>query len=390
LLSIGAALGAERIADGRTSRRFSTAAVAAVLAFAAVAAAIAVRGEALAAWLVHHGHAHARGPGPIFVASLGRACAVEALLVAALAGAARLRFAPAAVALVCAASAYVCGAGRLVTAPRELLESRPALADLLESRAGPSAGAWRIDSDTDRSLVLPGLDARLRRAAWSAQVLAPRTNAVQRIESIDDYGSLEDEACERAQAAAPEAIRTLLGARFVVRMPWERAVPGSFEGPFGTRIRERPIAPRAFLVSHAAPSASMGEAIARLRAPAFDPLREAVTDGDALDDSGEPAMVELRRERPERMRASVAAPGRRLLVLSERYDPGWRARIDDAEAQPVRVDLCALGVAVPPGTHEVELRFVPVGLWPGLLAAAAGVCVLALFSARRYRSAAAR
>jgi uncharacterized membrane protein YfhO len=101
-------------------------------------------------------------------------------------------------------------------------------------------------------------------------------------------------------------------------------------------------------------------------------------------------MVELRRERPERMRASVAAPGRRLLVLSERYDPGWRARIDGAEARPVRVDLCALGVAVPPGTHEVELRFVPVGLWPGLLAAAAAVCVLALFSARRYRSAAAR
>src|SRR5207249_5263342 len=105
---------------------------------------------------------------------------------------------------------------QLATAPRELFEARPPLADFLVERAGPSAGTWRVQSDTEQSLMLPGLDARLRRAAWSAQVLAPRTNAVQRIESASGYGSLNDDLYEQARLHMPGTFRAVLGVRFAV------------------------------------------------------------------------------------------------------------------------------------------------------------------------------
>ncbi|HZR08078.1 MAG TPA: YfhO family protein, partial [Myxococcales bacterium] len=98
----------------------------------------------------------------------------------------------------------------------------------------------------------------------------------------------------------------------------------------------------------------------------------------------------LERLSPERMRIRVDAPGPRLLVVGEHFDPGWRARVDGNDAAVVRVDLCALGVELPAGAREVTLRFLPRGLVPGALAFAATLALLAALSVRRYRSAAAR
>jgi uncharacterized membrane protein YfhO len=90
------------------------------------------------------------------------------------------------------------------------------------------------------------------------------------------------------------------------------------------------------------------------------------------------------------MRVAVRAEGRRLLVIGEHFDPGWRARVDGSEARAVRVDLCAIGVELPAGAREVTLRFVPRGLVPGAISCAAVLLLLGILSARRYRSAAAR
>jgi hypothetical protein len=391
LLALAAAAGAQRMlaADGRAARRAmgSAAALAAVLL--ALWAAFALGRGAIASWLIGHGRVHAQAAAPIFLSALSRSLLVEAALAAALAIAAALQRgrAPAAAA-ICAASALLCGEGQLVTAPRELLESRPPLAELLTQRAGQSEGAWRIESDTEQSLVLPGLDARLRRAAWSAQALAPRTNAVQRIESVSGYGSLNDDRYLLAQARAPEAFRAVLGVRFVVRMPWERPPEGGFrQGPYGMWIRERQTLPRAFLVARAFHGAAPVRALSD---PAFDPAREALTSGKELTEPGPPGEAQLERFSPERMRVTVRAPGPRLLVISEHFDPGWRAAVDGAPAPVVRADLCALGVELPEGAREVVLKFVPRGLWPGAAAFALALLLLGGLSARRYRSAAAR
>ena len=236
--------------------------------------------------------------------------------------------------------------------------------------------------------MLPGLDARLRRAAWSAQVLAPRTNAVQRIESASGYGSLNDDRYRLAQSAAPRVFRSVLGVRFTVRMPWEPpGESGWSRGPYGTFIREQEPSPRAFLVAQVLGG---GAPVSTLRDPAFDPRRAAIADGLAFDEQGPPVDAELSRPSPEAMTVRVRAPGRRLLVISEHFDPGWRARVDGAAAEVRRVDLCALGVEVPPGAREVTLRFVPRGLPEGSIACAATLLLLGALSVRRYRSAAAR
>jgi uncharacterized membrane protein YfhO len=64
--------------------------------------------------------------------------------------------------------------------------------------------------------------------------------------------------------------------------------------------------------------------------------------------------------------------------------------VDGVDARVLRVDLVALGVSLPAGAREVELRFLPRGLVPGALLCAATLLVLLALSARRYRSAAAR
>jgi len=371
------------------SRRIRAASTVVAAAFVILRIALAGGQDRVIAWLAAHGRVQAAGVAPVFFSAFVKALMVSALFAAALAVAAALRQRrDVLAALVCAASALVCGSGQLVTAPRELLETRPPLAEMLTARAGPSAGSWRIESDTEQSLMLPGLDARLRRAAWSAQALAPRINAVHAIESASGYGSLNDEACLRAQAAVPAAVRAVLGVRFRVGMPWEQPPTADvLRGPYGMWIQEAKTLPRAFLVAKTRQSA---QPAAALREAAFDPGAEAVTNDFALDEKGEPGDARLERPSPERMRIAVRAPGRRLLVVSEHFDPGWRATVDGAEAVVRRVDGCALGVEVPPGGHRVELGFVPRGLLPGAWAAGATLLALLALSARRCSTAAAR
>jgi len=152
-------------------------------------------------------------------------------------------------------------------------------------------------------------------------------------------------------------------------------------------IHEQPVLPRAFLVAHAVRTA---EPLAVLRDPAFDPARDAVTSQVALDEPGPGGEAQMVRESPERIRVRVEAPGRRLLIVAEHFDPGWRARVDGAQAAVRRVDLCALGVELPAGAKEVELRYLPRGLLPGAVGFLATLAILVALSVRRYRSAAAR
>ena len=115
-----------------------------------------------------------------------------------------------------------------------------------------------------------------------------------------------------------------------------------------------------------------------------------MTAGLGFDEPGLAGEAQLQRDSPERMRIVLRAPGRRLLVVSEHFDPGWRARVDGASAPVLRVDLCALGVEVPAGAREVKLQFLPRGLVAGAIACAVTLALLGALSVRRYRSAAAR
>ena len=73
----------------------------------------------------------------------------------------------------------------------------------------------------------------------------------------------------------------------------------------------------------------------------------------------------------------VNSQGGGFLVLSENAYPGWRARIDGADAPIYRTDVALQGVVVPPGTHRVDFTLESRSLRWGMIvsAAAALVCL---------------
>jgi membrane protein YfhO len=115
--------------------------------------------------------------------------------------------------------------------------------------------------------------------------------------------------------------------------------------------------------------------IERFIAGMADPARVALFADEvgAWRPSGLPA-------RPEALTAVAAAPGHLTLALPAPAGPGgtlvatsipasrgWRARAAGRPLATLTVDGAFLGVRVPPGTREIELRYLPPGLLPGLV-----------------------
>ena len=73
----------------------------------------------------------------------------------------------------------------------------------------------------------------------------------------------------------------------------------------------------------------------------------------------------------------VSSDGGGFLVLSENAYPGWRARIDGADALVYRVDVTLQGVIVPSGVHRVDFTMESRSLRAGMIASgiAALLCV---------------
>jgi hypothetical protein len=103
--------------------------------------------------------------------------------------------------------------------------------------------------------------------------------------------------------------------------------------------------------------------------PSPDPSRESVS-------------VESHDVNSLRLRAHALSRG--LLVLSEIYDSGWRAKINGNAVPVLRVDAALRGVAVPAGDSVVELRYRPASILLGgiltLLTFAGGVALIVIYS----------
>jgi uncharacterized membrane protein YfhO len=98
---------------------------------------------------------------------------------------------------------------------------------------------------------------------------------------------------------------------------------------------------------------------------------------------------------PERVVLRVRAPTGGFLVTTDRYAAGWTARVDGREAAVERVNLYFVGVALPPGEHDVVLAFDAGPLWllaplSAATALLAGLGGLALVRRERRPAVAAR
>ena len=120
--------------------------------------------------------------------------------------------------------------------------------------------------------------------------------------------------------------------------------------------------PRAFIVHRVSTATSPEEALGRMVAPAFDPRREAVVEGDV---SHEPLMAEgssashvaivVYENARVVLQAETGEPA--LLVLTDSYDPEWLATINGEHVTVYPADGLFRGVFLPAGKSEVIFRY---------------------------------
>jgi uncharacterized membrane protein YfhO len=80
-------------------------------------------------------------------------------------------------------------------------------------------------------------------------------------------------------------------------------------------------------------------------------------------------------------RVTMRSHGSGMLVLSDSWYPGWRAKVDGRDAKVERVDYLLRGVRVGPGAHTVEMTYRPLSFRIGwivslLTAIALGLAVI--------------
>lgn len=89
-----------------------------------------------------------------------------------------------------------------------------------------------------------------------------------------------------------------------------------------------------------------------------------------------PGQARVVTDRPGRIVVDVAAPGRQLLALSERYHDGWTAVRNGIPLPTVAIHGDFLGCVVDGGRTRVEFRFEPRSFTIGRAMTALGLLLL--------------
>ncbi len=146
-------------------------------------------------------------------------------------------------------------------------------------------------------------------------------------------------------------------------------------------FENKSVLPRAFAVPATGIEVIKGDEgqLRRLQSPSFNPEQSVIL-GErpaALTGPYLPAMsstsVQIIDSQVNqiRMRAQAGMPA--VLIVSQIYYPGWKAFVDGQEASVFPADLALTGLALPSGTHDVQLVFQPASFRIG-----AGITIVSL------------
>jgi hypothetical protein len=200
----------------------------------------------------------------------------------------------------------------------------------------------------------------------SRQLLVPLRWVEERLEVAEGYGAPEPKRQERMLEEPERPFFDLVGVRWYVRRgeaPFPDLVERSRIEGFPTLYESATAFPRAWVV-HTSTVMEDRLAAHALREGTVD-LRHTVILSQASQTAAQPcpagaeslARVVHRALHEVRVEVDTCAPGH--LVLSDAWDPGWRATVDGRKSPVFRANYLLRAVEVPEGRHTVVFRYEP-------------------------------
>jgi hypothetical protein len=101
-----------------------------------------------------------------------------------------------------------------------------------------------------------------------------------------------------------------------------------------------------------------------------------------------PGVVRSVLREPERVRIEAESPADALLVVSDAWLPGWRAKFDEKPVEILPADILLRAVRWPAGRHVLEMTYEPPEVLWGAIVSASGLALL-LIAMLRYGAPAA-
>lgn len=186
----------------------------------------------------------------------------------------------------------------------------------------------------------------------------------------DGYTGLEPQ--KRLDYRKLAALR-VAGVRWVMKNELTVTLPGLI--PQGPWFEVPDPLPQAYLVSDVRQSSRPAEDITKI------PVETTALVESPLElPTGEPGIATLYGDRPGRMEIWVECSTPQLLVVSQRYHPGWQAVVEGETREVLRVNGDFMGCVVQPGEHRVQLTFQPLSLRYGAIVSCIGLGLLASLS----------
>ena len=124
-----------------------------------------------------------------------------------------------------------------------------------------------------------------------------------------------------------------------------------------------------------------GSVLQELASPGFDPSQTVLLSSNlpAPPAGGTNAgTVVYESYEPKHLRLRVQTASNAVLLLNDKYHPGWTAQVDGKPADILRCNYIMRGLYLPPGDHSVEFRFAAStnALWASLAAEVAALALL--------------
>lgn len=276
------------------------------------------------------------------------------------------------------------------TGPQEIAEFTPPLLEALQKTEGPeSLGRYRLLAVRQTRVAFPralgeqlGADAAM---VSTRNALDEEFNSLFNIESPSAYLPGEPAALKAMLMDGPY-LGTL--GHFNTKYLIDSEEGGRLRGLAATRLASlrgydlalyanpEPVKPRAYLSTRVIDVHGPQDWKRLVEQDDFQRgnLDYVELNGRTLPDPLGHGEVHVERYRPEEVAISFHVDHPAVLVLSDSFDPGWEARLDDNLALEVlRANGLVRAVIVPEGLHHVVFRYKPVRVYVGAALSALGL-----------------